>query len=780
MPGVGKTAFAVHAANELAARFPSGQLFVPLHAHSRPQGKVDAGDILGALLRATGMDARRVPTDIADRELLWKSRLAGRRILLILDDVASAEQVESVLPTVAGCAVLITSRRRLAVLEGAIPVSLSTFRPTQAARLFRKLANRPRGEQDAIAEVVSLAGYLPLAIRLLAGRLRHHPTWTVSDLAEYVAAARDRSAAIGAVDEPISAAFDLSYNLLPEHRQEFFRRLGLNPGLTIDHYAAAALTERNLDTTRREMEALFVDHLIDEPAPGHFRFHDLIGDYSRALASTDPAAERRACIDRLLGYSLDAAQSADVRLAKQSRTTAVDRPNARMSLPDLSTALRAREWIEAERTNLQAIVQYASEHGHPKYAVAIPAAMGSFLGDNGPWDQALLLHSIALASARSSHDHHGEAGALHDLGAVRRLKGEYDAASDDLNNARDIYVSLGDIIGEATAMSELGMIERLTGRNEAALMTFSRSVDLFVSVGDEVGEANALCRLGIVQFQKGQSRNALKSEEKSLSLYRNLASQPGEALALNYVGLIQSQTGNHRAGAETLRTALALYRSIGDRTGEAAALSYLGDVDRLSGDYSEAERSLKAALEIFEMLGDHLGQAGALYYLGFVQCHMSDYRSAASNEERALIIYRELGEPLGEANALHYLGVVENVVGDQALAEAHVTKAIDMFRELGNRYGEAEALNSLGDIWVGRRQTEESRQCYEKALAIARQIDAAEEEARALEGLGQCAILSNRFEDGTETLRAALEIYRRIESPYASRVEGRLHAANSP
>lgn len=226
MAGVGKTTLAVHAAHRLASRFPDGQLFLPLHAHTPGQQPVEAGDALAALLRQTGMDARQVPAGVEERAQVWRDRLAGRQILLLLDDAATHEQVQPLTPGTGGSAVLVTSRRRLTALDGVLPLELDIMPPGHAADLFTRVSRRGGTEPQAAAELVDLAGRLPLAIRMLGARLRSHRSWTVADLAGELAAARDRSAAIGATEVPVRAVFDLSYKTLPGYRQQFFRRLG--------------------------------------------------------------------------------------------------------------------------------------------------------------------------------------------------------------------------------------------------------------------------------------------------------------------------------------------------------------------------------------------------------------------------------------------------------------------------------------------------------------------------------------------------------------------------
>ena len=248
MAGVGKTAFAVHAAHRLADRFPAGQIFLPLHGHTPGQQPVDPADALASLLLTAGVPAGQIPPGLEARMALWRDRLAGRQLLLVLDDAASSEQVLPLLPGAGGSLVLVTSRRHLSALEDATAVSLDTLPPGEAAALLVRLAGRAGLSPDdpAVAEITRLCGYLPLAIGMVARQLHHHPAWSAAGRAAELAAARDRLELMATENLSVAAAFDLSYADLTGDQQRLFRRLGLHPGADIDAYAAAALDGTDL------------------------------------------------------------------------------------------------------------------------------------------------------------------------------------------------------------------------------------------------------------------------------------------------------------------------------------------------------------------------------------------------------------------------------------------------------------------------------------------------------------------------------------------------------
>ena len=769
MAGVGKTALAVHAAYQLADRFPDGQLFVRLDAHTPGQRPVDPGDALSALLRETGMDPGQIPATLDERGRLWRDRLAGKHILLLLDDAATHHQVQPLIPGAVGCAVLVTSRRRLTALEGSVPLPLDILPPGQAAQLFSRLTGRAGTEPEAAAELMRLAGYLPLAIQLLAGRLQHHPLWTVAQLAEELAAARDRSAAIGATDEPLSAAFDLSYNPLPERRRRFFRQLGLHPGTDIDAYAAAALTGLDLAGTRAELDAIFTDHLIDEPTRGRYRFHDLLGDYARALAATDPSGDGDAAIGRLLDYYLHAAQTADRHLARHAHSTMTPARTPPAYVPDMSTVELAASWMETERSNLHAAVDHALLH-RLVHATAIPAAMNGFLLTRSLWDQALILHRTALEAARYTSDQHAEAEALDDLGVLQRLTGDSTAAIASLTRALELHRALGSRNGEAYALTHLGRVQCMIDNYLAAAVSLTQALDLHRALGNRSGEADALGNLGLVQRLTADFPTAITSQEQALELYRNLGDRNGEATALLELAAVQYLTGDYPAAATRLTRALELYRTVGNRNGEANALKDLGVVQCLTGDYPAANASQEQALELFRTLGSRFGEANVLYELGIVQRLTGDYYAAATRLTRAREMYRTLGDRLGEANVLTALGVVQRLMGEYAAAAAGLSRALELYRTLGDRVGEAETLNNMGELSLTTLKAAEAQSRHEQALAIARAIAGALEEARALEGIGRCHLHNGRPDEASGLLRQALTIFQRLGSPDAQRI----------
>lgn len=777
MAGIGKTALAVHAAHQLAARFPDGQIFLPLNAHTPGQRPMDPAAALMDLLQTAGIDARQIPDDRHARAMLWRHWLADRRALLLLDDAVDSEQVRPLLPGAAGSLTIVTSRRNLTGLEDARAVRLDVLAPDEAAELLVRLAARPGPDRDdpAIGNITGLCGNLPLAIGMLGRRLHYNPAWTPADLAAELAHARDRLEQMRSENVSVAAAFDLSYQDLDEDQQRMFRRLGLHPGTDTDAWAAAALDDISPRTARRNLQALYDHNMIAEPTRGRYEFHDLIREHARALAAADPLADRADAVGRLLDFYLHTATIASPQLARRTLT----RPAASGGCqpahsPDVSTRKHAATWMDVERLNLHAAAACAGAQDRLSHAVAIPAVMHGFLRSQGHWDQALTLHQAAVDAAGHDGDRLGEIGALTDLGDVQYLTGNFAAAAASLTRALDLSRDLGDCLGEANALIEFGVLQQATGDYPGAAASLTRALDLSRSQGDQLGEASALNNLGIVQFVTGDYAAAATDQEQALAIYQSLGDQLGEASALNSLGGILHATGDYQSAIANLTQALDLYRSAGDRIGTAYAIGNLGAAQCVVGDYPAAASSLNKALGLYRDLGSRNGEADILNNLGTLYRTVGDYPPAVANLTQALELYQILGDQVGEAIALSELGVIQHATRNYPAATANLTRAVRLAHDVGERSDEAEALNNLGDLYLDAATPADAHAIYRQALAIAADIGSPLEEARAMEGIGRSLLVSGQPTAGTAMLQRSLALYEQIQSPNSERVAAML------
>jgi tetratricopeptide (TPR) repeat protein/transcriptional regulator with XRE-family HTH domain len=669
MAGIGKTAFAVHAAHRLAPRFPDGQIFLPLHGHTPGRAPVDPSEALASLLVIAGIPSRRIAADLEARTAQWRDRLAGRRLLLVLDDAADTGQVQPLLPSSSESLVLITSRRRLTALEEATAINLDTLSPSAAAALLVKLANRPglAVDQAGVHEVARLSGYLPLALGMLARQLHHHPSWTPADLAADLGATQDRLDTITTENRSVAAAFNLSYGDLTVNQQQMFRWCGLHPGTDIDAYAAAALADSDLATARRQLAALYDYYLLTEPRHGRYHLHDLVREHARVLAADDPPAELAAAMDRLLDYYQRTAGTAERLIAVYNRPGPP--PETGPVATQLHDTAMALAWERTERANLLACLDHVARTDQKARVVGITAALSALFQHDGPLSDAVPRHAAAARAARDIGDRLGEASALHDLGAAQCLYGEYAAATDSL---------------------------------EAGLHIF-RDLD------ERLGQANALVFLGTARRFAGDQRGATQALEAGLVLARDINDQLSGAWALNNLGSMLADLGDHSAATVALKEALAIYRSLGYRLGQANALVNLAEALHEVANYPGAADALEEALAISREIGQRHIQANSLVVLGSVRCKTGDLLGAQDALQQALAISREIGHQLGEAEALNNLGPVYLVHGELRNALTCHREALGLARGIASPREEAMALVGLAHCALAAGQAAEAR-----------------------------------------------------------------------
>jgi len=728
MAGVGKTAFAVHAAHQLAGRFPGGQVFLLLHGHTPGRPPVAPADALASLLLAIGVPPARVPPGLEARSALWRDRVADRPLLLVLDDAASSDQVRPVLPGGGGSLVLVTSRRHLSALDDSTAISLDTLPPGEAAALLVRLAGRTglSAGDPGVAEINRLCGYLPLAIGMVARQLRHHAAWSAAGRAAELASTRDRLRLMETENLSVAAAFDLSYATLTDDQQRLFRRIGLHPGADIDAYAAAALDGSSPPAARRGLEALYDQYLLTEPAQGRYRPHDLIREHARALAGRlDPQQDRDAATSRLLDYYQQAAAVANVHINRRPGPgPGVGSAGAAVLpvLPALADQEQALAWARAERASLLACLDHADRTGQRPRVIALTAGVSGLLLHDGPWADAVDRHTAAIEAAQQLGDRLSQANALIDRGQMLELVDDFPAAAAALRDALGLYRELG----------------------------------------DRLGQANAFNRLGGVLPHTGDYPAAVQATTAALGLYRELADRRGQAQALNYLGMVLRLTGDYRGSGQAMDEALGLYRELGDRTGEARVRYDLGTIWQKTGDYPAAAHAFEEAFGTYRDLGHRLGQANVLTRLGTVRRLTGNLPAAARILAEALGLYRDLGNRRGQANALNHLATVLRLTGDFPAAARALAEALDTYRDIGDRGGEVMALNERGALHRVSGELPLARDCHQHSLGLSREIASAWDEAHALAGLGRCAADAGDAVGAQALLRQALEIFQQI------------------
>lgn len=777
MPGVGKTAFAVHVAHLVADKFPGGHLFLELRGHTPGQRPVTPVDALGSLLLAVGVAAQHVPAALDDRARMWRDRLAGLKMLLLLDDVADHEQVRPLLPGTSGCQVVLTSRHRLGGLEDARPLPLGVLSDTQAVEMFLRLADRrPDGDEP---ELVRLCGHLPLAIGLAAGRLRSHPTWDVRYLTDQLVSTRDRLSEIRADDRSVVTAFAASYRDLPAGVQCLFRRLSLHPGIDFDLEAAAAMGRGTVEDTRERLEILYLNHLVEESAQGRFRLHDLIRHFAGTLILADPDEDPDAVVERVLDYYVHVATTAARLLPHHDTVLEPSCGTPPVHVPRLDGPADALRWFEAERINLSSCVEYSRGHGRAKHTVHLAAVLHSYLAQQGHWDDALAIHDVACRVAERTGDLRGLAVSLRNRGVVRRLLEDYPAAMADLVRAHQLYAQRGDLMGAADVIQWLGTVQYATGEYAAATANLSAALALCEEVGNRFGVAHARYRLGIVAHLTDDYRAAASNLARAYAVFAETGSTQGQADALSYLGVVQAMAGDYPPALRGLTKAAAMFEQLGDCLGIANALCRLAYVFRIVGRYPESVAVGERAHTMFAGLGSCQGRAKTLAGLAMTRYlggdrSPDDHAAAIDTLEEARTLCGRVGDRLCEATIHNGLGVLRIMAGRCHEATESLDRALELCAEIRDRTGRAETLNNLGRLAWDWPEAGDAFSHHKQALELAREIGNQLEEARALEGMGRCLVRDCHVGNGHAHLREALNLYERLGVPESKNVRAAL------
>ncbi|GIJ67154.1 AfsR/SARP family transcriptional regulator [Virgisporangium ochraceum] len=682
--GVGKTALAVRWAHRVRARYPDGQLYVNLRGYD-PDRPMTAADALTRFLTALGVPGQDIPLDVDDRAARYRTATADRRMLILLDNASSVEQVRPLLPGTASCTVVVTSRDSLAglaALHGAHRVHLDLLAPGVALALLRRLVGRRvDDEPGAAAELAELCVRLPLALRVAAELAAARPSERLADLVAELTDQRQRLRLLDAGDDPRAAVrtvFSWSMRHLPAPAARTFALLGLHPGPDIDAHAAAALDGTDPDGAARALEQLARANLVHRTAPRRYGMHDLLRAYAASLATADG---ERAALDRLFDHYLANAAAAmdSLHPADANRRPRVDAP---APMPALADPDAARGWLDAERHNLVTVVAHAAAHGFPGHAIRLSATLYRYLG-GGHHGDALTVYRHARDAARQTDDPAAEAQAEFGLGAIHGRLGDYDPAIDHLGRALVLFQKVGDGTGEARALGNLGMLEAHLGRYEPASDHIQRALAVFRRSGDEAGEALALTQLGHIARRLGRYEDGVDHHERALALFRRTANAAGEAEALNGLGAVEARLGRYASAMEHHRLALDRFRQVGERTGEGWAHDGLGTAHAGLGDRDRAAEHYHEALAVFRETGDREGEAYALNGLGETARAGGDPAAAVARHTDALAAATETGGADQYARAHTGLGDAYRALGDPDRARGHYERALARYTDLG-------------------------------------------------------------------------------------------------
>jgi DNA-binding SARP family transcriptional activator/Tfp pilus assembly protein PilF len=688
--GVGKTALAVHWAHQVAGQFPDGQLYVNLRGYD-PDRPMAATDALAGFLRALGLPGLDIPAEPAERAAAYRSLLTGRRILVILDNAASAEQVRPLLPGAPGCTAVVTSRDALAGLvarDGAARLDLDLLPPADAAALLRDLIGaRAEAEPGAVADLVALCSRLPLALRVAAEMAAARPADRLADLAGELADQQQRLALLDAGGDPrtaVSAVFSWSCRYLDPGAARAFRLLGLHPGPGFEPYAVAALTRTGLQQARQALDGLARAHLIQVTGPGRYGMHDLLRAYARSLADARETEEQqRAALTGLFDHYLHAVGIATKTLHPAGSPHRPEVPATPSPAPALTNLAAAQAWLETELANLVAVTAHTAGHGWPTHTTRLAVFLFYYLDNGSRLSEAAIIHGYACAAARQAADPAAEAVALNHLAGVHWQQSRYQQATDYMRQALALFRQAGDLPGEGRALGNLGILHFSQGHYQDAIPLQEEALSLHRAIGERVSEAHALCNLGAVEEMLGRYQQAVRHHEQSLAVSRQIGAQDIAGIALVNLGAVALRQGRYREAAGYLDQALALFREISYRSGEAEALARIGDVCLRQGRSQEAAGYLRRSLELHRAIGDRSGQADALNSLGAVTLAAGDPADARDQHATALSLASHIRDSYQLARAHRGLGHVRHAAGDLTQARYHWQQALAVFGEIG-------------------------------------------------------------------------------------------------
>jgi DNA-binding SARP family transcriptional activator len=611
--GVGKTALALHWAHRVQDRFPDGQLYVNLRGFDPSGQAMRPAEAIRDFLEALGMPPQRIPTGIEAQVGLYRSLLAGKRALVLLDNAGDAEQVRPLLPGAPGCLVVVTSRNQLpglVVAQGADPVLLDVLSAREARQLLtRRLgADRIAAEPGAAEAIIASCARLPLALSIVAARAAAHPRFPLAALAGELQDSRVRLDALSGADGATDprAVFSWSYRALDTAAARLFRLLGLHPNLDIATPAAASAAGVRPPEIRPLLAELGNAHLVTERTPGRFSLHDLLHAYAAELVLLrDTAADRRAALHRILDHYLGTAVAA-ARLLNPYRdhpvVPALPRPG--VTLEDFTDLRQASAWVATERATLLTAVDLAAGNGFDTHAWQLTWALAGFLARAGHWHEWAATQRVALAAVERLGDRVEQARAHRGLARAYRQLGRFEDAHTHLRHALRLYAELGDLVGEGHTHNSLGQMYESQDRPAEALGHARQALELLQRTEDRSGEALALNAVGWCHARLGNHQQALAHCRRALDLQQDLGDQVGAASSWDSLGYVHSHLGDHRQAVACYQRSRELRHDHGDRYGEARTLARLGGTYRAAGDDDEARAAWRHAVAILDDL-DH-------------------------------------------------------------------------------------------------------------------------------------------------------------------------------
>ncbi|HEX4093002.1 MAG TPA: BTAD domain-containing putative transcriptional regulator [Trebonia sp.] len=688
--GVGKTSIAVHASHAVAGHFPGGQLFADLHGGSgRPVGPMR---VLERFLRALGVPGPYIPEDLDERAEVYRNLLAGRKVLVVLDDAVSESQVSPLLPGTGAAAVLVTSRRRLAGLAGASHVAVDVLDPGKSVDLLGRIAgdDRIREQSLAASEVAAQCGHLPLALRIAGARLSARPHWSVQQLVERLADETRRLDELRHGELGIRPSISLSYDGVSEQARRLFRLLAVIELPYFSGWMAAALLDVPPAQVEDLVDELLNARLLETTGTGsgvhsQYRFHDLIRVFARErLATEEPAADREAAVERTLGGLLYLVTEAHRRhyggSAFELATDALPWPLPEPLVDELLSD--PLSWYERERVVLVAAVRQAAHAGLVELCWSLAVTAVALFESRVYLDDWQQTHDIALAAVIQAQHVRGQAAVLHSIGSLRIVQRRLDQVRPLSAEAIRLFTQVGDDQGVGLAVRNIAMVDRLTGQLDAATRNGEHALAMFRRTGDQVAEAYALQNLARVRLELGETGRARELLAEALRLTRAVHCGRAEAQVLNRIGEAELQAGDLAEALGAFELALTMTRELGDLVGEAYVLAGIGAARLSQGEFGPARDALQRALDSATAIGERLAGARALLGLAELALASGDPGQAAASGEQAAAAFADMRASLDQARALDLLGRAHRSLGYAAVAGAASAQAAALRQDM--------------------------------------------------------------------------------------------------
>ena len=722
MPGVGKTALAVHWAHRIASRFPDGHLFVDLRGHSA-RAVMTPPEALGRMLRALGVPGEMIPDDDDAQAALFRSHLAGRRMLVILDNAGSSDQVHPLLAAGTQCVTIVTSRNRLPGLiarGGVRTVDLDVMPPDEAVDVVAAIVGpeQASAEAEAAAELAVQCAYLPLALRIAAANQRVRPHDTLADTVRELEGG-DRLSALALDEDPkqsaVRTAFDLSYRDLTDEQKRAFCLLGLVEGPDFGDEAVAALLGAFPEDAQRILRSLTLANLVEQLAAHRYRLHDLLREYARERIKTeDLSDERHAAVRRLLSWLLAAAQGAAVRVNPHRR---VANDPAGWHIKGLKDALA---WFEEERGVLVAATAQAFAAGLHQETWQLAEAMFDFLDLRSYAQDNMEVHRLGYQAADLSKDTPARAVMLSHMSVIHSELGRYDRAVQVGEEARRLFRELGDRWGEAEALDTLAGAHWNHGRYDKVRELISEALPIRRRIGDRVGEANCLHNLSRVHRRIGRCDVALRYDLEALDVRQELGDPRGEAEAFYNLSRIYCQLGMYDWALRDAERTLGIATDLGDQHGQARALASISDINRQIGDLDNVLPPAEEALAIQQRIADIRGEGITRDNLARFHLACDRLPEALEHARLALDVDRRRRDPYDKAHKLHTVGVINTRLGACDEAMQNFTEELDLLSETGDLRGTATTYIAMADLCIRMGRVEEGLEHMRRSIEIER------------------------------------------------------------